>query len=573
MNLKNLKTGTKLRASFITILILALSVTLVSIYLSVYIEKQTDKREQILKLQRNFVEARLHMSDFLFSHDTIRFNKAVKSIKEAEVQIEVLKSKITKSTELAELDTVHLGIQKYYGLMLQNGDIIQKQEQTAIVRRETRNAFLKEAESAHISNNNSLIYYFNQTRLYSVYLMTSIKEEYYLQAKENKEKTLAEVEKLNNSALVQAFNNYWNTIDEYYMQGVKVLSLKKEQVSTGGVVLSSTDTLLSLINKSIDEAKSIASITMWFIFIIALVFTVIVIELIVRYMTKILHRGVKIAENYAAGNLVIDIDAADMNSKDEFGLLTRAIAAMGDKLRMVIADVKNGSADVSTASLQISSASQLIAQGANEQSAAVEELSAAIEEMTSGIMQNSENALATEQIANQAAQRIRQVVKASEESIESVHKIVAKINIINDIAFQTNILALNAAVEAARAGEQGRGFAVVAAEVRKLAERSKTAANEIMELSSSTLSLTEQSGKNLHDIVPSIEQTAKLVQEISAASNEQNSGVMQINLTIQQFNDVTQQNAASSEEMATSAEELAGQAGQLNDSISFFKVE
>ena len=179
----------------------------------------------------------------------------------------------------------------------------------------------------------------------------------------------------------------------------------------------------------------------------------------------------------------------------------------------------------------------------------------------------------TEKISVSSSQGMNNVATAAQESLVSVREITEKINIINDIAFQTNILALNAAVEAARAGEYGKGFAVVAAEVRKLAERSKIASDEIVTLSQKSRNVTEESGELVEKILPEIEKTSKLVQEIAAASQEQNSGADQVNSAIQQLNQVTQQNAAASEEMATSSEELSGQATQLKELISFFKVE
>jgi methyl-accepting chemotaxis protein len=195
-----------------------------------------------------------------------------------------------------------------------------------------------------------------------------------------------------------------------------------------------------------------------------------------------------------------------------------------------------------------------------------------MEEMSSNIQQNTDNAMQTEKISISSAQSMANVANASEESLVSVREITEKINIINDIAFQTNILALNAAVEAARAGEHGKGFAVVAAEVRKLAERSKIASDEIVSLSQKSRQVTEESGEMVEKILPEIEKTSKLVQEISAASQEQNAGADQVNSAIQQLNQVTQQNAAASEEMATSSEELSSQAEQLKDLISFFNI-
>jgi len=213
-----------------------------------------------------------------------------------------------------------------------------------------------------------------------------------------------------------------------------------------------------------------------------------------------------------------------------------------------------------------------MSQGATEQASASEEVSSSMEEMVSNIQQNTDNAIQTEKIAMMVATNIRKGNASAQRSAISMKDIADKISIISEISFQTNILALNAAVEAARAGEHGRGFAVVAAEVRKLAERSKVAAEEINQVSKDGVDIASSTGQQLEDLVPEIEKTTKLVQEISAASMEQNTGTDQINNALQQLNHVTQQNAASSEEQATSAEELANQSEHLREIISFFRI-
>jgi methyl-accepting chemotaxis protein len=195
-----------------------------------------------------------------------------------------------------------------------------------------------------------------------------------------------------------------------------------------------------------------------------------------------------------------------------------------------------------------------------------------MEQMASNIQQNADNAKQTDRISEEAATGIEEVSSISERSLENVRKITDKINIINDISFQTNILALNAAVEAARAGEHGRGFAVVAAEVRKLAERSKLSADEIVELAQTTLETTENASRRMTDLIPQIKKTSSLVQEISAASNEQTTGADQINIAIQKLSEYTQESAAASEEMATSSEELQNQASAIEELIAFFKT-
>jgi len=224
-------------------------------------------------------------------------------------------------------------------------------------------------------------------------------------------------------------------------------------------------------------------------------------------------------------------------------------------------------------SQQVSNASNQLSQGAAGQASSIEEISSSVDEMVSSIQQNASHARETEQITIRSQSELVNWTAQTREMVESNKAISDKIKIINDIAFQTNILALNAAIEAARAGEHGKGFSVVAAEVRKLAEISKLAADDIGEFSQSNLSLTEASYLKMNEILPHIEQSATFIKGIKVASEEQNNGATLINDAIQQFNSVTQQNAAASEELATNASHLAFQAEQLRDVMSFFKIK
>jgi methyl-accepting chemotaxis protein len=277
----------------------------------------------------------------------------------------------------------------------------------------------------------------------------------------------------------------------------------------------------------------------------------------------------EIAEKIAAGDLESDL----VHGKGKVVGVLAAMITMRNKLVSVITEVNVSSVALSAASQQVSSTAQSLSQGASEQAASVEETSASIEEMGASINQNSENARVTDGIATASSNSAKEGGKSVSATVQAMKDIAGKITIIEDIAYQTNMLALNAAIEAARAGEHGKGFAVVAAEVRKLAERSQVAASEISELTGSSVKVAEEAGGLLEKMVPDIARTAELVQEISAASEEQASGVGQITSAMQQLDQVTQQNAAGSEELAATAEEMREQSQSLIEMIGFFKLQ
>jgi len=303
--------------------------------------------------------------------------------------------------------------------------------------------------------------------------------------------------------------------------------------------------------------------------LIAVAIFIFIVTFVVRNVARAINKGVEFAQRVADGDLTATID---IDQQDEVGVLAKALNTMIVKLREIVESVEMSADNIASASLEMSSSSQEMSQGASEQASSAEEVSSSMEEMASNIQQNTDNAQQTEKISIKAAEGMKVVMNSAQENRKSINNIAEKISIINDIAFQTNILALNAAVEAARAGEHGKGFAVVANEVRKLAERSKVAADEIDVLSKSSVKVNEEVATLMEEIAPEIEKTARLVQEISAASLEQNSGADQVNSAIQQLNQVTQQNAAASEELATSSEELASQAEQLKQNITYFKI-
>jgi len=291
---------------------------------------------------------------------------------------------------------------------------------------------------------------------------------------------------------------------------------------------------------------------------------------IVHSITRPLKKAVEAAQALSRGDLATQCHP---EGNDELASLSSAMQEMIDKLRSIIVDVSTTSQEIGNAAHQVSETAQSLSQSASEQAASVEETSASIEQMTASITQNTENSKLTNSMASNASVQAVEGGDAVKETVDAMKQIADKIGIVDDIAYQTNLLALNAAIEAARAGDAGKGFAVVAAEVRKLAERSQVAAQEIGTLAGSSVQRAEKAGALLDEMVPTIRKTADLVEEIAAASNEQSAGVGQINSAMGQVNKATQQNASASEELAATAEEMNGQVNQLQDLMSFFKLE
>ncbi|WP_062208360.1 methyl-accepting chemotaxis protein [Aureimonas sp. AU12] len=288
-----------------------------------------------------------------------------------------------------------------------------------------------------------------------------------------------------------------------------------------------------------------------------------------RHISRGLRQTVALAEAIGSGDLTHRLEST---SRDEIGDLHRAMTAMAAQLSDIVSSVRASAGHVLSGSAHSASTADQLSSGSTEQAAASEQASAAMEEMTANIRQNADNASTTEKIAAQASISAEKTGVAVAHSVEAMRIIAQKIQVVQEIARQTDLLALNAAIEAARAGQHGKGFAVVASEVRKLAERSQQAASEIGTLSSQTLTASEEAGRMLGNLVPDIQRTAELITEISAACREQSIGVEQINQAIQQLDQVTQANAGAANEMSATSEQLSAEAGRLEDRAGFFRL-
>ncbi len=373
-----------------------------------------------------------------------------------------------------------------------------------------------------------------------------------------------------------------NSFDSY--NDASILFEVSPMVDENGEITLSTDRALAGVNSLIQKYSARAeraitgmntSFNNFRIFIIVSSLAVIVIGIIIAYyLTSGIRRSVmkanEVIKDFSTGNLDVSFT---VKGSDEIAMMLENLKNMITTMKDIVLSIIKSSNAINDAGYKLKDTSRKLADGSNEQATSFEEVSSTMEEISSNVEMNTGNASETEKISKLAVEGIAKVNQSAERSVEANKVITEKIQIINDIAFQTNLLALNAAVEAARAGDHGRGFSVVAAEIRKLAERSKQAANEIIALSRESFSLSSDTGNRMKETFPLVEKTTSLVQEITSASLEQRNGVVQINTAIQQLNNITQQNATSSSELSSSAEELSAQADQLRNLIAFFKLK
>jgi methyl-accepting chemotaxis protein len=318
-----------------------------------------------------------------------------------------------------------------------------------------------------------------------------------------------------------------------------------------------------------------SKITLILIFLLGSIICVVLSSLVIiylfnKYLIVYIHKLLNSLKLLKEGNLS---EKSEHNfSDDEIGQLNDAIEDVRSKFIRILNNISKGSARLSGTSSDLNENSVSLSEGSNKLASIAEEVASSMEEMVSNIQQNANNAGQTEKLAQKVSDEMKKVSELSLESLNNIKEISSKISIINDIAFQTNLLALNAAVEAARAGEYGRGFSVVAAEVKKLAERSRQAAEEINTLSNQSVAITNKAVDSIKVLAPDITRTTELVLEISAYTNEQLSGTNQINMAIQDLSNITQQNSSSSIELASTAEKLLSQSNDLNEILTYFKL-
>lgn len=572
--IKNLRIGLKLRIGFGIVVALAMILAALN-YWGFWSYSQTNDTNHVIhESHEKFMMSRLSLYKLPLLEDPDDYKKGARRIDSAKLimaQLDLKKLTSPKSREI-------------HGLMMQNLDVFDAKFDSLntyiLLNRQYSDdikqtgdkimALLKASGHPEGSPAYSTI---TTTRFNYLYYKLYKDEASHISAVQHIQKLQQMQVARTNKELAAACDHYAQLLDHINNNTKKMGETIVFQDKMGILIREQSQALINDVTKQSvyikDSVLSGSIVTA----LIVLLLGIIISQIITIYLVKMLNRTVNLAKTFADGDLTAKLTTDDLAIQDELGTLMRALDSMGQKTKQVIANVSVAAQNVATASSQMSSSSMLLSQGATEQASSVEEVSSTMEEIAGSIQQNNHNAKQMEQISAKSQLGLEAMSAKAMKTAEISRTVAEKIRVINDIAVQTNILALNAAVEAARAGEQGRGFSVVATEVRKLAERSKTAADEIVALTHENQELAIETGNQLTALLPGAQQSSNLAMEINTASMEQNSGASQINNAVQQLNQVTQHNAASAEELASSAEELAGQANALLDAISFFKVD
>ncbi|MFZ2448101.1 MAG: methyl-accepting chemotaxis protein [Syntrophobacteraceae bacterium] len=623
--MKNMKLGKKIGLGFAVVIAIAMVLGMVTIWNMRSVSGLAEKLDAqyvpqagySTSIERNYLKAALEIRGYAFTFDKRFLEKGSKFIEQIKKDLQEAKEVASKSADMAkfreQIDTTiaktaeyermtaetaakydtltNLRKQAYdVGVTLVNGISEFTLEQNAAIKSDISSG----REPARLLEGLARIALINDVdhALYGVRMAfwKAQAERDIRQTQEIVKNIDALGKKLDSLKAITTRENQVKTIDtirsavdsyKALLSEFAAVTIAADEIGTkrGVLAYEIMDAARASAEASMQDTKSVATATVSklsisaIINIVGLLLAVILGAFIAIYVTRSivnpLLKALEVSNRLSEGDLTLRIES---ESKDETGQLLNAMRHMVDKLREIVGEVKRAGDNVTAGSQELSSTAEELSQGSTEQAASAEEVSSSMEEMGSNIKQNADNALQTEKIAIKCAEDARKGGEAVGETVSAMKEIAGKISIIEEIARQTNLLALNAAIEAARAGEHGKGFAVVASEVRKLAERSQTAAAEISKLSTTSVDVAEKAGEMLLRIVPDIQKTADLVQEISSACNEQNSGADQINKALQQLDQVIQQNASASEEMASTSEELLSQAEQLQGIIAFFRT-
>jgi methyl-accepting chemotaxis protein len=571
---------------------------------------RVDKADDVNRLVKGILESRRQEKNFIIRNNSDSIAMHAEAVRELREQVLITRDKFADPVNINQMDQVGASVEQYEAAFAGFMDMENEKSLVMDNMRAQARKVLADAEALRADQQrqfHELLQLENSDKAaiedkFSKAAKANQMVKYFLDARKNEkefiisgqpdyveavEKDIAQITEIatgllglfKNPANVSNIQGFLSAVEEYKKQFQEFCELSFKQKSAEEVMIKAArgavvicqearkdqkDKMLSQITSS--RTLIYSSSAMALLVGIALSF------IIARNILKQLGNDPIVIADAVKMIADGDLRVAFSAKRNRFLGVYLDMKNMVERLTSIVCEVQSASENVAAGSEQLSASSESLSQGATEQAASIEEVSSSMEEMTANIRQNAENAAKTEQMAIKAARDAEQGGKAVTQTVQAMQEIADKISIIEEIARQTNLLALNAAIEAARAGEHGKGFAVVAAEVRKLAERSGSAAAEISELSESSVKVAEEAGRMLVQIVPDIKQTADLVQEIAAASNEQNAGAEQINKAVQQLDQVIQQNASASEEMASTSEELSSQAEQLQQTVGYFRL-
>jgi len=569
MNLKDLKIGTKLIIGFSLVIGLTLAVAVAGWQGVQNLTELSEKVEKINNIVILVFDGRRYEKDFMINkddHSKERHKFKIDGI------VDIGKNYLASTKnhdEIIEMDSILDKIANYNECFLKYAQNIEA-EKVKLSALDSLSQHIQ-AEIEKLENSNSkyrlLSFYLVAVKNGQEFIMNSDQQAYkqWIINMNAASELLAVT-----GVLSSSFNRYEQLFNAYY-RGVQERNELYGKLSQMAYVAKeyAVKVKANLIEK-MNRGKYMVRFSILLFALGSIAISILVGLLITRSISVPLQKSVDFTRKIANGNLTVSMN---LNRKDEVGLLTDSLNQMAKNLCGIIKEVKLKANFISSASNQVSATSQQLSSGATEQAAASEQISASMDEMISNIKISVENAAQTQQITSQTVESVMKGSKSATNTAQVVKVIAQKNNLISEIAFQTNILALNAAVEAARAGESGRGFAVVAGEVRKLAENSKIAANEISRLSKEGQDVSDLAAKQLDDIIPEIQKTFNLVNEINRVNAEQNSGSTQVSSAMLQLNQIIQENASASEELAASAEEVSIQTEQLLNMMSHFKVD
>ena len=563
MQLKDLQTRTKLMLGFGAVLMLTLIVASIGIGGIGRYSDISNNVHQMSWADAYFIDARLSSRNYVMLRNIADYEKSVMMADSAKMELDAFITNAPSDQDRKQGIKLKEEIDQYLQELQETRALVEQE----VLLLDQMKGIMNQMHQQHLNTNQQFAAMSAQANV----LRSKVFDDIALL--DEAKTAMQRLEKLSGGELYQLAGQYEKAIDEFRVLAPDLVKKQQNLRTLGHDIEAELAHESDLLSIQAQKTKNAATWSVVVISLLALVIGTVISLTITRYFNTSFKRTTLLAQNYAAGDLTDQVEEKFLILKDEIGDMARALMGMRNKFTEVLSGVLVGAENVSSASVQSSTASQQMTEGSNEQASSVEEISSTMEEISANIQQNTENALLTKQISQNVANAINLVGSSASQSVTSMRLINEKIQVINDIAMQTNILALNAAVEAARAGEHGRGFAVVAAEVRKLAENSRQAADEIVNLTENSLGITEKAAGQLSSVIEDIEQTNAMVQEIAAASSEQSNGVLQVNEAIQELNRITQQNAAASEELASSSEELAGQAEQLKEMIAYFRVK